>query len=305
MRRDDIRVHVIGKWRGILASLGLPDDVLKDKHGPCPMCGGTDRFRWDNKDGRGTYYCNQCGSGDGWDLLMGFREWKFAQAADAVREVCGRAAPDPVRTQRTDEKKREDIRKLWKQSTPVTKGNLVDRYLNTRGVSEAVYPRSLRFCERCWFEEKIYYPAMLALVEDADGNPVTLHRTWLAHDGSGKAPVDEPRRIMPATVPAGSAIRLGEAGEVLGVAEGIETALCAMSRFEIPVWSCISSSIMSKWEPPPGVEEVVIFADNDRKFGGQAAAYNLAHRLSVKGLRVSVKVPKLMGSDWADTGAAE
>ena len=110
---------------------------------------------------------------------------------------------------------------------------------------------------------------------------------------------------MPATVPAGSAIRLGEAGEVLGVAEGIETALCAMSRFEIPVWSCISSSIMSKWEPPTGVEEVVIFADNDRKFGGQAAAYNLAHRLSVKGLRVSVKVPKLVGSDWADAGAAE
>ena len=39
------------------------------RHCPCPVCGGKDRFRFDNKDGRGTYICNQCCSGDGLELI--------------------------------------------------------------------------------------------------------------------------------------------------------------------------------------------------------------------------------------------
>ncbi|MEG7474655.1 primase-helicase zinc-binding domain-containing protein [Serratia marcescens] len=36
---------------------------------PCPVCGGKDRFRFDNLQGRGTWFCNQCGSGDGLNLV--------------------------------------------------------------------------------------------------------------------------------------------------------------------------------------------------------------------------------------------
>ena len=66
-----------GKWYYILSSLKIPDSFLHGKHGPCPLCDGKDRYRWDNKDGRGTFFCNQCGSGDGFTMLMRFHNWSF------------------------------------------------------------------------------------------------------------------------------------------------------------------------------------------------------------------------------------
>lgn len=298
--REDIRDYVTGKWRGILASCGIPDTALRDKHGPCPMCGGRDRFRFDNKDGKGTFYCNHCGAGDGWDFLMKFRGWSFAEAADEVRAIVGRVRQEAPRPELTEEQRRERLRALWRDSMPVRSGDVVDRYFHSRGMGELQYPDSLRVCDRCWFSGEKYYPAMLGVVSDADGQPVTLHRTWLAPDGSGKAPEEEARRIMPGRIPDGAAIRLGEAGHRLGIAEGIETAIAAMQMYDLAVWAAVSSTMMQKWEPPACVEEVTIFADNDEKFGGQKAAYTLAHRLAVKGLEVIVKVPDLVGTDFAD-----
>ena len=57
--------RALGKWRGILLSVGVPETALNRRHGPCPMCGGTDRFRFDDKEARGTWICGQCGAGDG------------------------------------------------------------------------------------------------------------------------------------------------------------------------------------------------------------------------------------------------
>ena len=34
-----------GRWREILPRLGLEPQFLVKKHGPCPLCGGKDRFR--------------------------------------------------------------------------------------------------------------------------------------------------------------------------------------------------------------------------------------------------------------------
>ena len=67
MRINEITTQAVGKWQSIFSSLGI--DVGNGKHCPCPVCGGKDRFRFDNKDGRGTYICNQCGSGDGLELI--------------------------------------------------------------------------------------------------------------------------------------------------------------------------------------------------------------------------------------------
>jgi putative DNA primase/helicase len=61
-----------GLWRAILTSFGIGAEFLRNRHGPCPGCGGKDRFRFDDRDGRGTWYCNGGGSpsyGDGYDLI--------------------------------------------------------------------------------------------------------------------------------------------------------------------------------------------------------------------------------------------
>ena len=67
-----------GRWPEILAALaGLSGEQLSNRHQPCPLCGGTDRYRFDDKDGSGSWFCNQCGgkdqrggAGSGIDLLM-------------------------------------------------------------------------------------------------------------------------------------------------------------------------------------------------------------------------------------------
>lgn len=81
-----IREQVRGRWRWILAvlSITVPDGPMK--HGPCPACGGEDRFRFDDKDGRGTWFCNQCvpQAGDGFSLVQNVRQRDFPGAKDLV-----------------------------------------------------------------------------------------------------------------------------------------------------------------------------------------------------------------------------
>tara|TARA_R110002072_G_scaffold302405_2_gene485187 strand:- start:1597 stop:2406 length:810 start_codon:yes stop_codon:yes gene_type:complete len=81
-----------GRWGFILSNLGIAPQHLKNRHGPCPSCGGVDRFRFDDKEGRGTFYCGGGGEpayGDGFTLLSHIYGWDFKTAADEVRKVLG------------------------------------------------------------------------------------------------------------------------------------------------------------------------------------------------------------------------
>jgi putative DNA primase/helicase len=61
VQREPLKDRAKGRWRNILPSLGIPSKALTNRHGPYPMCGGKDRFRFDDKGGRGTWFCSQCG----------------------------------------------------------------------------------------------------------------------------------------------------------------------------------------------------------------------------------------------------
>jgi putative DNA primase/helicase len=90
---DETRNAAQGQWRGILAALGIEVPGSTHKHGPCPGCGGRDRFRFDDKQGRGTFICSAGGgepiAGDGFLLLQHVRGWRFIDAARAVAGVLG------------------------------------------------------------------------------------------------------------------------------------------------------------------------------------------------------------------------
>ncbi|MGY9980653.1 primase-helicase zinc-binding domain-containing protein, partial [Citrobacter freundii] len=75
-----------GQWENILPRFNIvvPEN---GKHGPCPHCGGTDRFRFDNKNGRGTWFCNNCGHGDGLDLVKKVLGWDTVEAASRIHDV--------------------------------------------------------------------------------------------------------------------------------------------------------------------------------------------------------------------------
>jgi len=97
----DVMTAAHGRWRDILEALaGLPAEQLSNRHQPCPVCGGRDRYRFDDRDGNGSWFCNQCGGkdhrgggGTGMDLLMRVRRWSFRQACEEVERYLGLEAP--------------------------------------------------------------------------------------------------------------------------------------------------------------------------------------------------------------------
>lgn len=87
-----------GRWREILPALGVSPKFLKKVNGPCPACGGKDRFCFNDRTKNGDYYCNQCGAGQGISLVAKVNGWEYKHAASAVdnligNRIVGRAEP--------------------------------------------------------------------------------------------------------------------------------------------------------------------------------------------------------------------
>ena len=300
MDRLDVRTAAAGRWRSILLSLGMDDKALGGKHCACPMCGGKDRFRFDDRDGRGTYFCSGCGAGDGVRLAMGVTGLSFREAAREIERLAGVVQPVAGKPDRSDEDKLATLRRVWRESRPILRGDEAFAYLAGRGLKLYDLPESIRVHSALRYRDDEHqgtYAAMLATVTAPDGRAVSLHRTYLQE--ARKAPVLHPKKLMQGLPLSGAAIRLTAVSEVLGIAEGVETALGASELFEMPVWSCVSAQGIESFLPPAGVREIVIFADNDENFTGQAAAYRAAHRLKLRGFGVEVVVPPEPG-DWLD-----
>lgn len=299
---DLYRDRVKDRWRDILPQLGIPPEFLTGKHQPCPMCGGKDRARFTNHRGNGSFICTHCGSGDGVALVMQINNWDFKEAKRHIDLLIGASHVDRPKPQKSDAARRQDMNAMWRAAKPVTLADPVGRYLSRR-CRLTEFPPCLRFAKRLryWGDDAQWFPAMLAMVSDPDGKPAILHRTYLTDEGE-KAPLDNPRRLMPGAVPKGSAIRLQPATDELGIAEGIETALSAAALSGVPVWATISTGIMAGWMPPAHVKKITIFGDCDNGYGGQATAYALAYRLIGLKLSVTVEVPGhcTTGYDWND-----
>lgn len=289
-----------GRWPGILRGMGVPERALSGKHGPCPFCGGKDRFRFDNKEGKGSFICGQCGAGDGFDFLMRFRGWDFKTCAAEIDRVVTGISPAPIPKPESPEAILEDKRRLWVSSRPVERGDAVSEWLRFRGVGMDELPPCLRTIPsvRAGGTE---CAAMLSLVEGDEGCAPTLHSTYLRMDGGGKADIPKVRMLFRGETPKNAAVRLGEKRSEMGVAEGIETALAASRLFGMTVWACLNAALLSKWTPPEGVSRVTVFGDNDANFAGQSAAYVLANRLyTQRRIGVRVEIPPVVGEDWND-----
>ncbi|MBN6739022.1 toprim domain-containing protein [Acidithiobacillus sp. MC6.1] len=78
-------------WPEILRHFGMDQKQLSGKHCPCPGCGGKDRFRFDNKDNKGTFVCSQGNgeilAGSGWELIHHITGMDFQQALPVVADI--------------------------------------------------------------------------------------------------------------------------------------------------------------------------------------------------------------------------
>lgn len=278
-----------GRWFGILKGFGIDENYLRNVHGPCPICGGSDRWRWDDKDGNGTYYCNQCGSGNGIDLLINFTGRDFKEIA---KEIDGMVNNIPLVTPKPKRDPLPRLRKLSESLEEVGQSP-VRAYLRGRGLPVS---KALRYHPRVdyWDQGRRvgFYPAMIAPFTAADGSFSTYHITHLTTAGQ-KANVPSVKKIMPPCNPmAGGAIRLTGIYQRIGICEGIETALAVMRDYKIPCWASTSATLLESFDPPEGVNQVVVFADRDRSYTGQKSAYTLANRLTLGGYQVTVEIPE-------------
>src|SRR5262249_26472682 len=154
----------------------------------------------------------------------------------------------------------------------------------SRGLAIAI-PASVRFHAGLKHPSGGFWPAMVALVtHGVDGAPMGIHRTFLAHDGSGKAPVDpEQMTLGPCR---GGVVRLAEPGSMLMVGEGIETCLSVMQATGNPAWSALSTSGLRGLDLPHDIRDVAVLADGDDP--GEAAARDCAWRWRREGRRVRI-----------------
>jgi putative DNA primase/helicase len=300
-----------GGWTEVLRQVGVAEEFLRGKRhpGPCPFCGGRDRYVYDDRNGRGDYFCRQCGAGDGFSLVQKIFGLTFPKALERVAKTAGiiSDAPPILRTAMPSAciapaRPTRRVLDLVRGACEPADVADVREYLATRRLWPL--PTGCKLLAHASLEywdgrERIgRYPALVADVRDVDGERVTVHVTYLA--GGRKLEGREPRKLLsPLTGRAGCAVRLLPlAGDRLGIAEGLETALSASALHEaLPTWAAFNTALLAKFEPPPSVRTLVVFADRD--VPGLEAAAKLLERLQGR-CTVELRTPPAPHKDWND-----
>ncbi len=191
-----------------------------------------------------------------------------------------------------DDSRQEVATEIWQATEPI-EDTLASTYLECRGL-QPPWPTWLRYHGALKHGPTgLRFPALVAGVTNGDGKFIAIHRTYLKLDGRNKAAVSAPKMALSSL--QDGAVRLGRAGKVLGLAEGIETALSAQQLFELPVWAVLGSRF-DRVAIPAGVIEVQIFADNGAP--GQEAAAKARDTLTKAGKRVAIRRPPEGVGDW-------
>jgi len=193
-------------------------------------------------------------------------------------------------------RKLEFCQQVWSETVPA-KGTLVETYLRGRGITGPI-PPNIRFHPQAPldYERKWLAPGMVAIATAPDGTAAGLHITALKRDGTGKADLDNPRRMFGET--AGAVVQLGAIPKsgILAVGEGLETCLSYRDVSKRTCWSALSTSGLKAMSVPPGVSKLIIAADGDN--AGRDAARRLAEKACT---RCDVQIiPAPDGQDWND-----
>ncbi|MGO9544536.1 MAG: toprim domain-containing protein [Rhodomicrobium sp.] len=206
--------------------------------------------------------------------------------------------PEPIRARRKSRPARPPLdapaaaEKLYSLSRPVP-GTLAEAYLRTRGITASLSWPCLRFHPACYYRPddeapRQSWPALLGVVTDAAGKLAGLQRTYLARDGSGKAPLADPRRAMGHLL--GNAVRFGKPVDIMAAGEGIETMLSLLSLFPaLPMAAGLSAAHLAAILFPVGLRRLYVLRDNDA--AGDFAEERLAERCREAGIDCRVLKP--------------
>lgn len=245
-------------------------------------------------------------TGEHGDLLDVIRESlgliDFADVAEEARQFLSLPHPDPEPKPGQHARSpapspsgsAEAARRLAAMCQPIG-GTLVEAYLRGRGITALHGCGNLRFHPRCYYRPDELspietWPAMIGVVTDLSDKITGAHRTWLAPDGSGKAPIDIQRKAMGDLL--GQAVRFGLSGDVLAAGEGIESVLSA--REVMPGMSAaaaLSAAHLAGIDFHDALRRLYVVRDNDR--AGDSARNTLIERANAVGIEAITLSPAL------------
>jgi len=255
----------------------------------------------------GVFGCYRAGISETWQAER-HQPMTRNQRAALARQVAEATAERDRQQRQQWADNGQRIARLWAQCVPLVPDDPVMLYLQRRGLTGLrPVPTCLRLHRAlpCWDGEQRIgtFPAMVAPLVAPGGQVVALHRTYLTPDGC-KADVPSPKKLTATAGPlAGACIRLHAArAGVIGIAEGIETALAADLASGVPTVAAYSAGNLTTWRWPADVRRLVVFGDNDA--AGRRAAEELRARAIATGIACQVMTPSEDGADWCDVWAA-
>jgi hypothetical protein len=275
--------------------------------GPCPVCGGDDRFAINVR--KNIFNCRGCAvGGDPIALVQHLDSVTFTEAVATLAgaSVSPRGETRPATIHKPDAEvyvrhQRAKAQTLFRRTVPAT-GTIVEAYLKSRGI-DIPLPATVRFLEPV----AGHHPAMLVpfgipdeiepevLGIDIDA-VAAVHLTLLRPDGTGKADV-KPSKLSIGS-PGAMPLVLASMNDLLGLAitEGIEDALSVHQAAGLGAWAAGAAGFMPKLitaiedltarECDASPECVTIFADADE--AGQRGAQALAESLIARGIEVLI-----------------
>lgn len=316
-------------WIPTLIRLGVDSSFLNGKHGPCLFCGGKDRWRFTNYQGKGVFICNQCTpeGGNGAEIVMRLFGCSYGEAMDEIKEKAVVAPKTNGKAIKEKEFKenREKFLSIYKSLKP-GRDTPAEKYLRSRKIT---FPTPFKYHQSeskiitlgCfWIDSYLQGFGAMAwkVIDYLSGGITQLHLTVLTEEGK-KAPLQQPKLYtksimeLPKESHRFAPLVLSDPKRIV-LTEGIETGLSVHEIFKIidagivppTIIACLDAGMLSRFRPAPGLPadaEYMICADNDQSETGiNSAKACHARIISEPGFRgtANIYMPSETGEDWAD-----
>lgn len=293
-----VRHRATGQWPEILAGLGIDAGALRNRHGPCPGCGGRDRFRFDDAGARGTFICGGGGeplAGDGFALLMHVYGWRFPEAVEEVARALGL---QPGEAKQANAAHVARLQEQARQRQAQADAERVERHRRCAADAAALWSRGEPVTRHAYLQRKAVQAhgirqaggLLLVPMHDAAGELWNVQKI----DAAGQ------KCFLPGRK-RGLFHLMGTPGRWLALAEGYATAATVHEATGWPVAVAFDAGnllpvaeALARRHPAAGI---AVYADHDA--AGLKGARNAAQ--AVGGI---VCAPATPGQDWNDAGAA-
>ena len=296
-------------WPHVLAGLNIDVPDSPHRHAGCPACGGTDRFRFDD-NGRGAHICNQCGAGDGLDLIKKVNNCDTTEAAKLAAGVLGIDS----RTEEQDEAKASQRRKQLEAESQRREQERQQRAENDATQRRATFTRLFDGMRQNAAQgESEYLIAKglsgftLPILTDGSILLPLVDESGFVTAAQTITPKGE-KRLLTGSAKRGAyhAVNAPESPQSVLIAEGLVTALSvhlmrpdALTVAAIDAGNLLPVAEVMRRKLPDA--EIIIAADNDHHEDGQPNTGREAAEKAALSVTGSVSLPPTSNkADWND-----